>query len=117
MSETNTEMRETINITPKAIVEVKRLIAEQKEENLMLRVGVQGGGCSGLSYAMSFEDKVDEYDTIIEKDGLKIIADQKSLIYMGGTTIDFSTELLSGGFRFENPKSLRGCSCGTSFSV
>jgi iron-sulfur cluster assembly protein len=117
MSETNTEMQETIDITPEAISEVKRLIAEQKDDSLMLRVGVQGGGCSGLSYSMSFDAKVDEYDSIIEADGLKIVVDQKSLIYMGGTTIDFSTKLLTGGFQFENPKSLRGCSCGTSFSV
>ncbi|MFH1699562.1 MAG: iron-sulfur cluster assembly accessory protein [Candidatus Zixiibacteriota bacterium] len=117
MSEINTETQETIHMTPAAIAEVKRLIAEQKEENSILRVGVKGGGCSGLSYAMSFDNKIDEYDRVIETEGLKIVIDQKSLIYIGGTTIDFSTELLTGGFQFENPKSLRGCSCGTSFSV
>ncbi|MEE9443961.1 MAG: iron-sulfur cluster assembly accessory protein [candidate division Zixibacteria bacterium] len=117
MSEINTEMQDTIQITPAAIAEVKRLISKQKEDSLMLRVGVQGGGCSGLSYAMSFDDKINQYDRVIEINGLKIVIDQKSLIYMGGTTIDFSNELLTGGFQFENPKSLRGCSCGTSFSV
>ncbi|MEZ5360042.1 MAG: iron-sulfur cluster assembly accessory protein [Candidatus Zixiibacteriota bacterium] len=109
---------ETIYLTPAAVSEVKRLINEEKDaDNMMLRVGVQGGGCSGLSYAMSFDNIVDEFDQVLEFDGLKVVVDAKSLLYMSGTTIDYTKELLTGGFKFDNPKSSRGCSCGTSFSV
>lgn len=121
MSEQNTNtnaMEETIYLTPAAVSEVKRLIHEENDsDNLLLRVGVQGGGCSGLSYSMSFDTIVDEFDKVMEFDGLKVVVDAKSLLYMSGTTIDYTKEMLTGGFKFENPKSARGCSCGTSFSV
>ncbi len=112
------EAEETIIMTPAAVSEAKRILALEDDTNgLMLRVGVKGGGCSGLSYAMSFDKNQDEFDKVIEFDGLNIIIDQKSLIYMAGTTIDYTKELLKGGFQFSNPKSTRGCSCGTSFTV
>lgn len=112
------ETEDTIFITPAATAEVKRLIAEQNDnDSHMLRIGVEGGGCSGLSYAMSFEKEAGEYDKTFEFDGLKVVVDSKSLMYMSGTTIDFNNEILSGGFKFSNPKSSRGCGCGTSFSV
>ena len=119
MTETNTNaMEETIILTPAAVSEVKRLLAEEEGgDKLMLRVGVQGGGCSGLSYSMSFDTVVDEYDKVFDFDGVNVVVDGKSLLYMSGTTIDYTKELLSGGFKFNNPKSSRGCSCGTSFSV
>jgi len=107
-----------IKMTPDAIAEVKRLISSQKNaENLMLRVGVQGGGCSGLSYKMEFAAEVDEFDHTFDFDGLKVVIDAKSLIYMDGTIIDFNTEMLNGGFKFDNPISTRSCGCGSSFSV
>lgn len=107
-----------IFLTPLAITEIKRLISEQSDnDGMMLRVGVQGGGCSGMSYSMSFEKSVDEYDRVFDFDGLKIIVDTKALMYLGGTNIDYSDEILSGGFKFSNPNSTRSCGCGTSFSV
>jgi len=116
---TNTEnTNETIILTPNAIAEVKRLMEnEQDNDGLMLRVGVQGGGCSGLSYIMAFDKEVGEFDKVFEFDGLKVVVDSKALLYIGGTTVDFSSEILSGGFKFDNPNSARGCGCGTSFSV
>lgn len=109
---------EQIYLAPKAIAEIKRLISEQEDnDGMMLRIGVQGGGCSGLSYSMSFEKKTDEYDKVFEFDGLGIIVDTKALMYLGGTNIDYSDEILSGGFKFSNPNSTRSCGCGTSFSV
>ncbi len=120
MSEmTNTTgTEETIFMTPAATAEIKRIIEQQDNKgNLMLRVGVEGGGCSGLSYAMSFETEVGEFDKTFEFYGVKVVVDIKSLMYIGGTTIDFNNEILTGGFKFENPKSARGCGCGTSFSV
>ncbi len=84
---------------------------------MMLRVAIQGGGCSGLSYTMAFETNKAEFDKAFDCDGLTVLVDAKSLMYLGGTTIDFSKEILSGGFKFNNPKSARSCGCGTSFSV
>lgn len=109
---------EAIILTPSAVTEVKRIIAgEADNQGLMLRVGVQGGGCSGLTYIMAFEKNKTEYDRTFNFDDLTVVIDAKSLMYLGGTTIDFSKEILSGGFKFHNPKSARSCGCGTSFSV
>jgi iron-sulfur cluster assembly protein len=107
-----------ISLTPAAIAEIKRLIAQQENpDGLMLRVGIQGGGCSGLSYKMEFSRQVEEFDNTFEFDGLSVVIDAKALAYMSGTTIDFNTELLNGGFKFDNPMSTRSCGCGSSFSV
>jgi iron-sulfur cluster assembly protein len=107
-----------IRLTRAAISEIRRLMAEQElAENTMLRVGVQGGGCGGLTYRMEFDDSVGENDRKLEYDELTVVVDTKSLVYMDGTTIDFSRELLTGGFKFDNPLSARSCGCGTSFSV
>ena len=107
-----------ITLTSAAVAEVKRLIAQQENpDGLMLRVGVQGGGCSGLSYKMEFARQVDEFDQTFDFDGLTVVIDAKSLIYMDGTTIEFNNEILNGGFKFNNPMSTRSCGCGSSFSV
>lgn len=108
----------TVTVTPAAIKEIKRLIGGQPDPDMvLLRVGVKGGGCSGLTYHMSFDRAAGEFDRTFAFDGITIVVDMKSLVYMAGTTIDFSAEILNGGFRFQNPKAVRGCGCGTSFSV
>jgi iron-sulfur cluster assembly accessory protein len=113
-----TAQETSLDITPAAIVEIKRLLEKEEDsQNLMLRVGVKGGGCSGLTYIMSFEREKQELDRVFEFGTLTVIVDPKSLLYIGGTTIDYNTELLTGGFEFKNPKSKRSCGCGTSFSV
>jgi iron-sulfur cluster assembly protein len=124
MNETNVPEKKNeyaegiISFTTAAIDEVNRLIGQQEDnDGLMLRVGVQGGGCSGLSYKMEFAKAVDEFDRTFDFDTLTVIVDAKSLVYLNGTTIDFSSEILSGGFKFNNPMSSRDCSCGSSFSV
>lgn len=109
---------ETITLTSTAAAAIKRLIDQQEDNNgLMLRISVKGGGCSGLTYDMAFDREVGEFDKTFDFEGVTVVVDLKSLTYMGGTTIDFSDEILSGGFKFSNPKSSRGCGCGTSFSV
>lgn len=126
MSETNAKpntenapvTEDAVYLTPSAVAEVKRLMIEQDDnDGLMLRVSVQGGGCSGLSYDMNFDRIHGEFDSIFEFDGIRVVVDAKSLLYIGGTTIEFTKELLTGGFKFNNPKSARSCGCGTSFSV
>ena len=104
-----------INLTPVAQQEVKRLTEEQKKP--YLRLGVRGGGCSGLTYHVDLDDKQNEFDRVFEVDGLKILCDSKSLVYLDGMTVDYSKELVGGGFRFINPNASGSCGCGTSFSV
>ena len=83
-----------------------------------LRVGVKGGGCSGLSYVMDFDDKTDEFDEVIQLDGgLKVVIDRKSVLYLYGTELDYSDGLNGKGFAFNNPNASRTCGCGESFAV
>jgi iron-sulfur cluster assembly protein len=106
-----------VTLTPQAIKEAKRLIAEQNNPNLALRVGVKGGGCSGFSYAMGFDAEKRTMDEVFEQDGIKILCDPKSHLYLDGITIDFKNDLTDGGFRFINPNAKGSCGCGSSFSV
>lgn len=86
-------------------------------ENHSLRLGVKGGGCSGLSYVLAFDDNIKEKDIILEKHGVKIIVDQKSMFYLSGTTLDFTDGLNGRGFVFNNPQATKTCGCGSSFGV
>ncbi len=114
----NTQTQYEIDITEKAVKQVKRI----KEENNIphesgLRIGVKGGGCSGLTYQMGFDGEIKETDTVFEKDGVKLIIDGKSLFYLTGTTLDFSDGLNGKGFVFNNPNAVKSCGCGESFGV
>ena len=104
-------------LTPQAVKEVQRLIAEQSQPGLALRVGVKGGGCSGFSYAMGFDMEKREMDEVFEQEGIKILCDAKSHLYLDGMVIDYKTDLTEGGFRFINPNAKGSCGCGSSFNV
>jgi iron-sulfur cluster assembly protein len=106
-----------IQMTETAKKEVKRLLEEKNRPGVFLRVGVKGGGCSGLTYDVQFDDKTEAFDRVFEFDGVKLVCDSKSFVYLDGMSIDFSTELVGGGFRFMNPNASGSCGCGTSFSV
>ncbi|MCC6548309.1 iron-sulfur cluster assembly accessory protein [Candidatus Sumerlaeota bacterium] len=106
-----------IKLSEPAITEVKRLLALEKKEDWGLRVGVEGGGCSGLSYTLAFDEKPKNTDSVFDISGLKIYCDPKSYLFLNGMTLDFSAELLVGGFKFVNPNAQKSCSCGTSFSA
>ncbi len=82
-----------------------------------LRVSVQGGGCSGLSYKMSVDDQMDAHDRVFENHGVRLIVDMKSLLYTAGLEVDFNEDDFNGGFVFRNPNAKSSCGCGTSFSV
>jgi iron-sulfur cluster assembly protein len=103
-------------ITEKAFDKVRRL-AQKDGLDPVLRVGVKGGGCTGLSYFMDFDAKVRETDHVIESDEVRILCDPKSLEFLKETTLDYDTNLLSGGFKFKNPQAKKTCSCGESFTV
>lgn len=106
-----------IELTEAAINEVKRLLKQEEKEDWGLRVGVVGGGCSGLSYTLAFDEEPGEKDNVMDCDGVKVYCDPKSYLFLNGMTLDFSNELLTGGFKFVNPNAARSCSCGTSFSA
>ncbi len=107
-----------IILTDKAVKQIKRL----KEDNNIpkeygVRVGVKGGGCSGMMYEMGFDGETKNGDTVVEKDGVKLYVDGKSIFYLLGTTLDFSDGLNGKGFVFENPNANKTCGCGESFGV
>lgn len=113
-----TVIRNDIEITEKAINQVKKIKEENSiPEDYALRVGVKGGGCSGLTYQLGFDGELKNGDTVIEKDGLKIYVDGKSLFYLAGTILDFSDGLNGRGFVFNNPNATKTCGCGESFGV
>jgi iron-sulfur cluster assembly protein len=107
-----------IGLTDRARTEVRRIITEQKlPEATALRVGIKGGGCSGFSYTLGFDDQVGETDQVFEFDGLRVVCDPKSFLYLSGTELDFEESLMGRGFKFGNPNASKTCGCGESFSV
>ncbi len=105
-----------VTLTDAAKSEVARLIKENQLEDSVLRMGVRGGGCSGLSYTLGFDKDTTDYDHLIEFDsGVKVAVDMKSALYLKGTEVDFTTDLLGGGFKFNNPNARKSCGCGSSF--
>lgn len=106
-----------INLTDDAAKEIKRLLEQEHKEDWGLRVGVEGGGCSGLSYTLAFDEQPTDKDSVFDIEGVKVFVDPKSYLFLNGMTLDYSTELLTGGFKFVNPNATRSCSCGSSFSA
>lgn len=107
-----------IQVTPKAAQQVLKIMNENSiPATHGLRVGVKGGGCSGLTYTMGFDAEIREGDSIIEENGIKIFVDGKSLFYLMGTELDFSDGLNGKGFVFNNPNAAKTCGCGNSFGV
>ena len=86
-------------------------------EEYFIRVGVKGGGCSGLSYELDFDNEIKNGDQVFDNDGLRIVCDKKSLLYLIGTELDYTDGLKGKGFEFKNPNAQRVCSCGESFSL
>ncbi|MDB3868733.1 iron-sulfur cluster assembly accessory protein [Candidatus Marinimicrobia bacterium] len=119
MTETtqNPIMNEDIKVTDKAAARVKVILEGEGKVGFGLRVSVVGGGCSGMTYNMSFDNNQGEFDKVYESKGIKVYCDLKSWLYLKGTEVDFSDDMLSGGFQINNPNAERTCGCGTSFSV
>jgi len=106
-----------ITVTPKAAAKISEVVAGQNLAEGGLRLGVQGGGCSGYSYLVRFEGQPRSSDKIIELGGAKVFMDPKSYAFLDGLTLDYQESLIQSGFVFENPKAKKTCGCGTSFSV
>jgi len=105
-----------IHLTEAAQAEIKRLMEKDKREGAGLRVGVKGGGCSGLSYTMDFDTRRDT-DKVFEENGVAVLVDPKSYLYLAGMTLDYKEGLMDKGFKFINPNASRSCGCGESFSA
>ncbi len=104
-----------IQVTPQAIQKIRQTFERERVFG-GLRLGILGGGCSGLSYQFKFEAKPRERDHVFDFDGVQIFIDPKSLIYLRGLTLDYKESLMQSGFVFDNPNATKSCGCGTSFA-
>ncbi len=115
MTETATSATEVLTITPEAAAEVKKLLAEEPGK-AGLRLEIRGGGCSGMSYGLGFDNPT-ETDHVVEMHGVKVMVDPKSAIYLKGTVLHFEGGLEGRGFTIKNPNARGSCGCGQSFNV
>ena len=106
-----------LTMTEAAVERVSALMKKRQTPDAVLRVGVRGGGCSGLSYYMDFVDQPEPKDKIFEFSGVKVAIDRKSYLFLNGTEIDFQQGMMKTGFEFKNPLASRSCSCGESFTL
>jgi iron-sulfur cluster assembly protein len=102
-------------VTPAAVNTIQQLLEQRQIPNYALRVFVSGGGCSGMQYGMAFEENAKDFDTVVNANGVRLLVDPTSLIYLQGATIDFVDSLMGGGFRIDNPNAVSSCGCGHSF--
>ena len=104
-----------LSVTLAAVEVIRNLLQQRNIPNHSLRVFVSGGGCSGMQYGMAFEESPKEFDKVVAMDGVSLIVDSTSLMYLQGATIDYVDSLMGGGFRIENPNAVSSCGCGSSF--
>jgi iron-sulfur cluster assembly protein len=109
--------REAVRLTAKAVQMAKQALKKRGTPDAALRLGVRGGGCSGVSYAIEFSDRIRERDRLFDFDGLRVVVDPKSLVYLRGSVLDYEVQLMQHGFKFQNPNEKGACGCGESFSV
>jgi iron-sulfur cluster assembly protein len=109
----------TVQVTERALARIRAAMAKEgvSPEQGGLRLGVSGGGCSGLSYQIRFDTKPRERDRVYEFDGVRVFVDPKSFIYLAGMVLDWEDSLMKQGFNFVNPNSSKSCGCGSSFSA
>ena len=100
-----------------AVDKIKSLLAEEDTQGLMLRLFVQGGGCSGFQYGFTFDESKNDDDFVVEKDGVTLLVDAMSMQYLNGATIDYSKTLMAEQFEIKNPNATSKCGCGSSFSA
>ncbi len=103
--------------TDNAVAKVRKLLEEEGNDELKLRVYITGGGCSGFSYGFTFDENIKEGDTIVEKAGVKLVVDAMSVQYLMGSTVDYSEGLQGSRFTVDNPNATSQCGCGSSFSI
>ncbi len=113
-----TDSSYNISVSPKAAEQVKNQLTKRGTPESYLRLGVKGGGCSGFSYVIQFEDSPPkEKDLLFEIEGIKVLVDKKSILYLNGTILNWEKTLMHQGFKLDNPNEKSKCGCGTSFTV
>lgn len=111
---------ELIKLTSGAVEKIKRLLVEHQllPESAAIRVGIKGGGCSGFTYTFDFDkQQPTKFDYVIEADGVRVVIDKKSAIFLAGTELDYESTIMKSGFVFKNPNAKSNCGCGTSFAA
>ena len=111
------QSQKLITITSKPSEKIKEFMTEEKDSPQFLRIYVQGGGCSGLSYGMGFEKTSEEDDLTIEENGVQVIVDSMSQDHLKGANVDYIESLMGSGFKINNPNVTKSCSCGSSFTT
>jgi iron-sulfur cluster insertion protein len=106
-----------VTLTDSSVNKIKDLLSEENNPNIKLRVFVQGGGCSGMSYGFTFDEEQNEDDFTVEKDGVFLLVDSMSMQYLNDATIDYKEDLMGANFSIKNPAAQTTCGCGSSFSV
>ena len=120
MSEIKTPLpqaKPSLEVTDSAAKRVKAIVAGEDRPGLRLRISVSGGGCSGFQYGFALDDKDEEGDVLVERDGAQVVVDGMSLMYLLGSRLDFVDDLTGSYLRMENPNASSACGCGTSFAV
>jgi iron-sulfur cluster insertion protein len=117
MSETAEQMESPLIFTEAAATKVRELLDEEQNDALMLRVFISGGGCSGFQYGFTFDENRSDEDTVVEKQGVKLLVDPMSIMYLTGAEIDYTEGLEGAQFVIRNPNAATTCGCGSSFSV
>lgn len=113
---TQASTQQLLSLSESAVRRVNALLADEAAET-MLRISVSGGGCSGFQYGFSFDARRGEDDAIVEQDGIRVVVDNMSLMYVAGSEIDFVEDLIGSSFSLRNPNATASCSCGSSFAV
>jgi len=106
-----------VTVTDTAQMELERIINQESGGKTGIRLGVKGGGCSGFTYVMDFEDEPRSSDNVINEGRVPVFIDPKSMVFLDGIEIDYASDLLNRGFKFNNPNAVKSCGCGTSFAV
>jgi iron-sulfur cluster insertion protein len=117
MAETEHNYAARVSVTESAAERVQTLIRMEGKPNMMLRIGVSGGGCSGFQYGISLDDVIGDEDRIFEEYGIRMVIDQTSLDMLDGSVVDFVEDLVGSSFQIKNPNASSTCGCGSSFSV
>lgn len=113
MAETSTF---PITVSPAAVGQIKRIAAKDGRPDVFLRVGVKGGGCSGFEYVLKLDTRRTPFDLEIEVEGIRVVSDSKSAPFLEGSSLEYTGNLIGGGFKIENPNAARSCGCGSSFT-
>jgi iron-sulfur cluster assembly protein len=106
-----------LTLTPKAIERIRYLVNQSSSQDNILRIGIEKGGCAGLTYSMDYVSEIKEGDEIVDQDDIRVVIDPKAILYLLGTEMDYVEDKFSSGFKFNNPNEVSACGCGESVEI